>query len=156
MTVRYGKAWLFVAACIFLLAALGVMAFVFIAEDKNYALAVVCLLLAAVALTGTFFRFNYGIRINSKRVTAIDGGSIKILRYDDVSSIVVKFTDRDVLVRIKMKNQQEHIFVWDAIASGNTAFQIKNKIKIDSRFVEKSIESLSKCEKVKIQNFYTV
>ena len=70
--------------------------------------------------------------------------------------IIVKFTNESVVAYIKMKNQQEHVFVWDYIFLGtNLILPSKNKIKLYDEFVEESVTSLSKCPKVKIQNFYT-
>ena len=39
------------------------------------------------------FIFNYGMRISEKRLVAIEQSDMKILRYDDISSITVRFTD---------------------------------------------------------------
>ena len=78
------------------------------------------------------------------------------MRYDDISSIIVKFTDESVVAYIKTKKQQEYTFVWNSIFLGtNVILPSKNKIKLHDKFVEDSIASLSQCPKVKIQNFYT-
>ena len=156
MKIKYRKLWLFIIGVAILLALLVFMAVVFITEDHNYGLAILCLLLGVVILVATHFRFNYGITITEKRVVAIEQSGIKILRYDDVSSIVVKFTDESVVAYIKMKNQKEHTFVWDSIFLGTSIIlPSKNKIKLYDEWVEKSIANLSKCPKVKIQNCYT-
>jgi len=140
----------------FLLTLLVSMAAAFITEDHNYALAILCLLLDVVILVATYFRFNYGITITEKRVVAIEQAGIKILRYDDVSSILVEFTDESVVAYIKMKNQKQYTFVWDSVFLGtNVILPSHNKIKVYDEWVEKSIANLSKCPKVKIQNFYT-
>lgn len=75
------------------------MAVAFITEDHNYALAILCLLLDIVIIIATYFRLNYGITINKKRVVAIEQAGIRILQYDDVSNIVVKFTDENKAVK---------------------------------------------------------
>ena len=156
MRIKYRKSWLFIIGVSFLLTLLVFMAITFIAEDHNYALAILCLLLGVVILIATYFRFNYGITITEKRVVAIEQAGIKILRYDDVSSIVVKFTDKSVVAYIKMKNRKEYTFVWDSIFLGtNVILPSHNKIKLYDKWVEKSIANLSKCPKVKIQNFYS-
>lgn len=156
MKIKYRKAWLFIIGVTLLLALLVVMAVAFIAEGHNYGLAILCSSLGIVILVAIYFRFNYGITISEKRVIAIEQAEIKILRYDDVSSIIVKFTNESIVAYIKMKNQQEHVFVWDSVFLGtNVILPSENKIKLANQFVEKSIASLSKCEKVKIQNFYT-
>ncbi len=154
--IKYRKLWLFMIGAAFLLTLLILMAVAFITEDHNYALAILCLLLGAVILMAMYFRLNYGIAINKKRVVAIEQAVIKILRYDDVSSIVVKFTDESVVAYIKMKNQKEYSFVWDSVFLGtNVILPSENKIKLYNEWVEKSIANLSQCPKVKIQNFYT-
>ena len=156
MKIKYRKLWLFIIGVAILLALLVFMAVVFITEDHNYGLAILCLLLGVVILIATYFRFNYGITITEKRVVAIEQAGIKILRYDDVSSIVVKFTDESVVAYIRMKNQKEYTFVWDSIFLGtNVILPSHNKIKLYDKWVEKSITNLSECPKVKIQNFYT-
>ena len=97
MKIKYRKAWLFIVGVIFLLTLLAVMAFVFIFEDHNYTWAILCSLLGIVVLIAIYFRFNYGITIKEKRVVVIEQSEIKILRYDDVSSITVKFNLSDKL-----------------------------------------------------------
>ncbi|MBQ4510535.1 MAG: hypothetical protein II984_07400 [Clostridia bacterium] len=156
MRIKYRKPWLFILGVAILLALLVFMAVVFITEDHNYWLAILCLLLGVVIFVATYFRFNYGITITEKRVVAIEQSEIKMLRYDDVSSIVLKFTDKSVVAYIKMKNQKEYTFVWDSIFLGtNIILPSENKIKLYDEWVEKSIANLSKCPKVKIQNFYS-
>ena len=155
MKIKYRKLWLFMIGVEFLLTLLVFMGVAFITEDHNYALAILCLLLGVVILVATYFRFNYGIMITEKRVVAIEQAGIKILRYDDVSSIVVKFTDDSVVAYIRMKNQKEYTFVWDSIFLGtNVILPSHNKIKLYDEWVEESIANLSNCPKVKIQNFY--
>lgn len=156
MKIKYRKTWLFIMGAALLLTLLAVMAVAFITEDHNYVLSIICLLLGVVILIAMYFRFNYGITINEKRLVAIEQAEIKILRYDDISYIIVKFTNESVVAYIKMKNQQEHVLVWDYIFLGtNLILPSKNKIKLYDEFVEESVTSLSKCPKVKIQNFYT-
>ena len=87
------------------------IAVAFTTEDNNYALAILCLLLGVVILVATYFRFNYGITITEKHVVAIEQAGIKILRYDDVSSIVVKFTDKKCCCLHKNEKQKEYTFV---------------------------------------------
>ena len=116
------------------------MAAVFITEDQNDVLAVLCLLLGVVILIAVYFRFHYGITINEKRVVVIEQAEIKILRYDDVSSIIVKFTDESVVAYVKMKNRKVHTFVWDSIFLGTSVvLPSENKIKLYDEWVEKSI-----------------
>jgi len=144
---------MFVIGVAFLLTLLVFMAAVFITENQNDVLAVLCLLLGVVILIAVYFRFHYGITINEKRVVVIEQAEIKILRYDDVSRIIVKFTDESVVAYVKMKNRKVHTFVWDSIFLGTSVvLPSENKIKLYDEWVEKSIANLSKCPKVKIQN----
>lgn len=156
MKIKYRKSWLFIIIVALLLTLLIVMASAFITEDHNHGLAILCLLLGIVISIAMFFFFNYGIMINEKRVVAIEQAQIKILRYNNISSIIVKFTDKSVVAYIKMKNRQEYTFVWDSIFLGtNVIFPSIIKIKLYDKWVEDSITNLSKCPKVKTQNFYT-
>ncbi len=82
MKIKYKKAWLFIIGVALLLTLLIVMAVAFISEDRNYGLAIICLLLGVVILLAMYFRFNYGITISEKRVVAIEQAQIKMLRYD--------------------------------------------------------------------------
>lgn len=66
MKIRYRKPWLFVIGVAILLAFLVFMAVVFITEDHNYGLAILCLLFGVVILIALYFRFNYGITISEK------------------------------------------------------------------------------------------
>lgn len=156
MKIQYRKPWLFVFGAALLLLLLIVMTVAFISEDKNYVFGILCAVLSIVVLACIYFRFNYGITINEKRVVVIEQAEIKALRYDDVSSIVIKFTNESVTATIKMKKQQEYFFAWDEIyfGEGHIVLPSRNKIKLDGHFVEKSILCLSQCPKVKIQNFY--
>lgn len=157
MKIKYRKAWLSIVGVVLLLALLTVMAVIFILKKYNLGWVILVAVFAVVILVAAYFRFNYGITINENRLIAIEQARIKVLRYDDISSIVVKFTNKSVAAYIKMKNQKEYIFMWEEIVLGNNpffAFANINKIKINDEFIKKSIASLSKCEKVKIQNFY--
>lgn len=156
MKIKYRKVWLFAAGVAFLLILFAIMIFAFSFVDKNWVLGVLCSLLVIVVLGCTWVLFNYGITINEKHIVAIAQSNSKVLRYDDVSSIVIKFTNEDVVAYIKMKKGQEHTFVWDNIFLGvNLVLPSENKIKLNDKFVKESIESLSRCPKVKIQNFYS-
>ena len=156
MKIKYRKLWFFMIDVAVILTLHVFMAGTIITEDHNYALAILCLLFGVAALVATYFRFNYGITITEKRVVAIEQAGIKILRYDDVSNIVVKFTDESVVAYIRMKNQKEYTFVWDSIFLGtNVILPSHNKIKLYDEWVEKSIANLSNCPKVKIQNLYS-
>lgn len=155
MLVPYRHTWLFVSGTIVLLLFLGLLAFGFI-KDNNGGLAFLCLLLAAFPPIALAFRQNYGIRINEKRVVAIEQSAIKIIPYDEVRRITIRFTSESVTALIKMMDNSEIYFVWDEIFLGHDAFLpdkcAYNQADIDEAFIEKSIASLSACPKVIIQN----
>ena len=157
MKIKYRGAWLFVTGVLLLTAVLVALAVSFIRQDHNLGLAIGCMLLEALLLVALYFLFNYGLTINEKHLVAIEQAGIKILRYDDISSITVKFTNESVTAYIKMKKQQEYVFVWDSIflGSGNLFIPSSVTIKLCDEFVQRSIVSLEACPKVRIQNFYT-
>jgi len=158
MRIKHRKTWLFIIGAALLLILFFAMSADAIIEENDYSFLFISIFLAIVAVAALFFRFNYGLFINQKRVIAIDQSEIKILKYDDISTITVRFTDDSVGAYIKMKNQEEHAFVWAGVflGYGHLFLPSENKISINEKFVEKSIKSLSRCPKVKIQNFYTV
>ena len=156
MTIPYRTAWVFIVVCTALLVLLAAMTTGF-AIDGSYGMAILCLAIAAMVIVAMAFRFNYGIRINDKRVVAIEQAGMKILRYQDVSDITIKFTRGAIAAEIKMKTQATHLLVWDKVFLGNSLIlPNENKINLNDDFVHHSIENLSKCNKVKIQNFYDI
>ena len=157
MKIKYRGAWLFVTGVLLLTAVFVALAVSFIRQDHNLGLVIGCMLVEALLLVALYFRFNYGLTINEKHLVAIEQAGIKILRYDDISSITVKFTNESVTAYIKMKKQQEYVFVWDSIflGLGNLVIPSSAAIKLCDEFVQRSIVSLEACPKVKIQNFYT-
>ena len=157
MKIKYRGAWLFVTGVLLLTAVRVALAVSFIRQDHNLGLVIGCMLVEALLLVALYFLFNYGLTINEKHLVAIEQAGIKILRYDDISSITVKFTNESVTAYIKMKKQQEYVFVWDCIflGLGNLVIPSSAAIKLCDEFVQRSIVSLEACPKVKIQNFYT-
>lgn len=157
MKIKYRGAWLFVTGVLLLAAVLVALSVSFIRQDHILGLAIGCMLLEALLLVALYFLFNYGLTINEKHLVAIEQAGIKILRYDDISSITVKFTNESITAYIKMKKQQEYVFVWDSIflGSGNLFIPSSVTIKLCDEFVQRSIVSLEACPKVKIQNLYT-
>ena len=157
MKIKYRGAWLFVTGVLLLTAVLIALTVSFIGQNHNWGRVIGCMLVEALLLVALYFLFNYGLTINEKHLVAIEQAGIKILRYDDISSITVKFTNESVTAYIKMKKQQEYVFVWDSIflGSGNLFIPSSVTIKLCDEFVQRSIVSLEACPKVKIQNFYT-
>jgi len=155
MKIRYSKSWLFVVAAALLTGLFTIMATAF-ASDGSYGLTVLCLLLGLTVLIAIGFLFNYGLTIGKKRLIDIEQAGITVLSYDDISLIVIKFTNESITLYVKTKKQKEHITVWDNIFLGtNVILPSHVRIKLSNAFVEKSIRCLSACPKVRIQNLYT-
>ncbi len=155
MLIPYHHTWLFVSGTVVLLFLFGFLAFEFI-KDNNGGLAVLCLLLAVFPPVSLAFRQNYGIRINQNRVIAIEQSAMKIIPYDEVRRITVRFTNQSVTALIKMMDNSEVFFVWDKVFLGYDALLpdqcAYNKVNLHEEFVQKSIASLSVCEKIVIQD----
>ena len=111
------------------------------------------------AIIGLGFFFSYGIKITSKKVILINQRMLKIFPYEDVIYIKIVFRNDNIEGEIKAKNQKTYLFCFDGIdLSLNASFLSYlwiSGLKLTKEFVEKSIASLSACEKVKIENFYT-
>ena len=111
------------------------------------------------AIVGFGFFFSYGIKITSKRVVLISQRMIKSFRYEDVIYIKIDFHNESIQGEIKAKQQKACTFCFDGIdLSGRSLFLSHlwiSGLKLSKRFVDQSIASLSNCEKVKVQNFYS-
>ena len=110
-------------------------------------------------IIGLGFFFSYGIKSTSKRVTLINQGMLKIIPYEDVVYLKIIFDTESIHGEIKIKQQKACSFCFDVInfSSARSFFPHLwiSGLKLTKAFVDKSIESLSTCEKVKIQNLYT-
>jgi hypothetical protein len=155
MLVPYRHTWLFVSGTVALLLFLGAMAYLCI-RDNNGVYAFLLLLLAVIPPLALTFRLNYGIRINQKWVIAIEQSAVKIIPYDEVRRITVRFTDQSVTALIKMMDNSEVFFVWDQVFLGYDALLLDrcayNKVDLYEEFIQKSIASLSVCEKAVMQD----
>ena len=155
MVIRFKKAPLFLFIYLFVFSLLTVIATVTLKEGA-YALSAIAILINLLLTFALWCRFfAYGLRISHKRVIALDQTSVKFLPYDSVSRITVKFTSDAVSAVIKTKDQSEYFFVWDSIYLGSDPIlPNQNKANVTLKFIEKSINELSKCEKVRIQNYF--
>ncbi|MBQ7968906.1 MAG: hypothetical protein IJ292_03705 [Clostridia bacterium] len=154
--IKYRKEWMYFVCVRLFLELLLILMTALVSHDQHYILSVLCSMLFITDFASICLRLNYGITINEKRVVAIEKNRIKVLRYDDIASIVIEIANESVVAYVKMKEQKEHIFVWDNIfLSSRAVYPSKNKIKIDKEFVENSIASLSPCPKVTIKNLYS-
>ena len=155
MVIRFKKAPLFLFIYLFVFSLLTVIATVTLKEGA-YALSAIAILINLLLTFALWCRFfAYGLRITHKRVIAVDQTSVKFLPYGSVSRITVKFTSDAVSAVIKTKDQSEYFFVWDSIYLGSDPIlPNQNKANVTQKFIEKSINELSKCEKVRIQNYF--
>lgn len=155
MIIRFNKSPLFLIFYLLVIAFFTSIAF-FTFKEKAYEMGIICIIANVILSFACWCRFfAYGLRINGKRVIAVAQSSVKIIPYNTVSSITVKFTREKISALVKTKDQNELIFVWDGIFLGTHAIlPEKNKVSITSEFVEKSISELSKCEKIHIQNYF--
>ena len=132
-------------------------------KAKQYIGALICVVLAAVLLYGAWKRFSYGMRISEKRVVLRSHRETKVVTYDAVREIVVTFTRDNVAACVKMADDEFRV-VWDDIwvdsrKIGGLGWRyndptIRVAVRMTDRFVVKSIERLSQCEKVRIENLY--
>ena len=155
MVIRFKKAPLFLFFYLLVFSMLTVIAIVTLKEG-TYSLSVIAIVINLLLTFALWCRFfAYGLRISKKRVIAVDQSSVKFLPYDTVSRITVKFTQETVSALIKTKDQSEYFFVWDSIFLGfDPILPNRNKVSVTQKFIEKSISELSKCEKVRIQNYF--
>jgi len=163
MTVPYRNGFWVVLGCLCMLAVLGPLTVTFI-KGADYGGTVICTFLALILLRGAWLRLNYGLRISEKRMILRSHRKKKVVPYDAVREVVITFTQESIAACVK--TQEEEIrFVWEEMitdsqkifpgrgwGSGSVPFRVG--IKMTDRFVENSIERLSQCEKVRIENFY--
>lgn len=124
--------------------------------------ALICVVLAAVLLYGAWKRFSYGMRISEKRVVLRSHRETKVVPYDDVREIVVTFTRDNVAAWVKTADDEFRV-VWDDMWVDSRKIglgwryndpTIRVAVRMTDRFVAKSIERLSQCEKVRIEDLY--
>lgn len=113
----------------------------------------------AITFVGLGLFFNYGIKITSKRVTVLNQDMWKSFLYEDVIYIKIVFGNDSVFGTIKAKNQKAYDFYFSGVDlnRGSQWFHsrfLESDLKITEKFVKRSIEKLSACEKVKIENRY--
>ena len=146
-------------------AVLGPLTVALVVKSEQYIGALICALLALVMLKGAWKRFSYGMRINEKRIVLRSHRETKVVPYDTVREVVVIFTQDNVAAVVKTE-QEEFRFVWDdmwvdsrktfpSLGWGYNNPTVRVGVHITDRFVAKSIESLSRCEKVRIENLYS-
>ena len=141
---------------------LGPLAVALVVESQQSVGALICVLLALVMLKGAWKRFRYGMRINEKRIVLLSWREKKVVPYDAVREVVVTFTQDNVVARIKTE-EEEIRFVWDAmwidsrktfpsLGWGYSNPTVRVGLHMTDRFVAKSTERLSLCEKVRVED----
>lgn len=134
-------------------------------KAKQYVGTLICVVLATVLLQGAWKRFSYGMRIGKKRIVLRSHRETKTVSYDAVREVVVTFTQENVAALVKTE-QEEFRFVWDdmwvdsrktfpGLGWGYNNPTVRVSVHITERFVSESIERLSQCEKVRIENLYS-
>lgn len=160
--IPYRNNWLVIVGCVLLLALMVPLAVTFY-HEREYGCVVLCAFLTLFLLVGAWFRFNYGMHINDKRVLLLAQHGIKVVPWSDISMFVAKFTNSEVVAYMELKNGEKFAFIWEdlvldnrrifpALGWGNTTSRVS--IRITDRFVERSIERLSQCEGIVIENLY--
>lgn len=136
-----------------------------IVKSKQYFGAVICAVLVLVMLYGAWKHFSYGMRINEKRIVLRSHRGTKVVPYDAVREIVVTFTQDNVAALVVTEGEEFRV-VWDdmwvdsrktfpGLGWGYNNPTVRVAVRMTDRFVAKSIESLSQCEKVRIDNLYS-
>ena len=99
----------------------------------------------------------YGIKITEKRVSIIGQRMFRFFRYEDVSYIKIFFYASVIEVEIKVKGEEAERFLFDGVSLHPTASFFPQLytagLKLSERFVNKSIENLSRCDKVSVKKY---
>lgn len=167
MTIPYQNGcWSALGYCL-VVVILGPLTVALVVEAQQYIGAMICVLCALVLLKDSWKRFNYGMRINEKRIVLLSWREKKVIPYDAVREVVVTFHQDSVVACIKTE-EEEIRFVWDEIITDTTktfpgigwgyksSAIVRIGLRMTDRFVAKSIENLSQCEKVRIENLYSL
>ena len=155
MIIRFKKAPLLIFLFLMVLtifSAISVITF----KEKAYGIGILLLFVDALLLFAAWcLFFAYGLRINDKRLIAIEQSQIKIIPLIEISRITVKFTPDSISATVKTKDQSETVFVWDSVYLGSNPILLNCiTAKITAKFVERSILELSRCDKVRILNYF--
>lgn len=164
MTVPYRNAWWAALGYCLTIVILGPLAVVLVVKAQQYVGSLICVLCALVLLKGSWKRFNYGMRINEKRIVLLSWREKKVVPYDAVSEVVVTFTQEKVVANLKMKEGEDIRFVWKEIITDTTkrfpsfgwgyksSAIVRIGVNMSDRFVAKSTERLSLCDKVRVED----
>ena len=164
LAVPYRNGGWIIAGCLLMMALLTPLTVTFIREEEYFG-AVVCALLAGILLRSAWLRLNYGFCINEKHIVLRSHRKKKVVPYDAVREMIVTFTQESIAACVTTKDGEEIHFVWEEMTIdsktifpgrgwGSNSVPICVGIRMTERFVEKSMERLAQCEKVRIENFY--
>ena len=166
LTVPYRNRFWVVLGCLLMLAFTGPLMVTFIREEE-FGGAVIGAFFVVVLLHGAWRRLSYGIRIGEKRVVLRSQRQRHVVPYDAVVEVVVTFTQDKILACVKTQENEEIRFVWEEMVTdsrkvfpgrgwGSNSVPVRVGIRMTDRFVERSIERLTQCEKVRIEDFHSV
>ena len=165
MTVPYRNGFWVILGCCWMMALLCPLTVTLIVKAKQYGSAAVCAALALVLLHGAWKRLNYGIRINTKRIVLRSHRQRKTVPYDAVREVVVTFAPESVTACVKTESEEircawEEIVVdskkvFPGLGWGSSSVPVCIGVRMTDRFVRNSIERLSQCEKMRIENQYS-
>ena len=161
LTIPYRNRFWVVLGCLLMLAFTGPLTVTFIRAEE-YGGALICAFFVLILLHGAWLRLSYGLRISEKRIILRAQRRRQVVPYDAVREVVVTFTQDKVAARV-ITPDEEICFVWEEIIAdsrkvfpgrgwGSNSVPVRVGIRMTDRFVEKSMERLSQCEKVRIEN----
>lgn len=165
INIPYRNGCWIVSGCLLMLAFMVPLTVTLMAKEE-YGSALVCAFFALILLRGAWVRFNYGLRINEKRIVLRSHRQKRVIPYDAVREMVVTFYQESVAVCV-ITQDEEIVFVWEemvmeskrifpALGWGSKDVPVRVGIRMTERFVENCTERLSQCEKVRIENFCPV
>lgn len=151
--MKYGNFWRITALAVFMFSVLSFISASFFYEG-NIGLAILGLVFTIMVL-GIWTRlFSYGIYINDKRILLIEDTGTKIISYDNVRKINVRFNENSIGIIIKQKGREDYIGGWEKIYTKPSLILLTPRLKLDDKFVDESIAALLQCPKVEVQNFF--
>lgn len=143
--------------CLLALCLLVPLLIIGILEKSLGAIFLSSLLLSGIAFTWGIF-FSYGIKITPKRVILAEQHLWKRFRYDEVRRITVIFENNCIHGEIKTVTNERVAFSFNGLdfSRAHSLFPLLHitGLKLSKTFVETSIQKLSACDKVRIQNLY--
>ena len=165
LTIPYRNRFWVVVGCLLMLAFTVPMT-VALVKRAEFGGAVIGAFFVLVLLHGAWRRLSYGIRIGEKRVVLRSQRQRHVVPYDAVVEVVVTFTQETIAACVKTREEEIRV-VWDEMVTdsrkvfpgrgwGSNSVPVRVGIRMTDRFVERNIERLMRCEKVRIEDFHSV